>query len=96
MSGGLMVAAGQAFAEYDIGKSGGARGIGKMEDYLQDWINFATGPWGLVVIVGGLILGASMWALAPRGGGLGIALRAAAAGLLIVNLGTVVAGFTVT
>ena len=73
---------------------GDARGIGKFEEYMQDWINFFSGPFGVAVVVGSIILAVSIFVFAPKQGAMGLFGRAVVAGIVIVNLTTIVAGFS--
>ncbi|MCZ4283092.1 hypothetical protein O4H49_20070 [Kiloniella laminariae] len=83
-----------AFAAYNIGTSGGARGIEKFEAYFQDWINFATGPYALAVVVVSVVAAVTIFVCAPKQGPMAIFARAAIGGIVLINITSFIAGFT--
>lgn len=87
----LIVNAGLLFANYsfadsyDIGTGGGSA-FQTITNLLQDWVDFMTGPYGKAVVVGSIVIGVTLWAVAPREGILGFAIRGAIAGAVILNI----------
>ncbi|KKJ75225.1 hypothetical protein WH95_19595 [Kiloniella litopenaei] len=85
-----------AMAAFALGSSGGKGGIAEFEGYIQDWVNFMTGPFGLAVVVVSIIVAVVVFVFAPKQGPMGLVARAVVAGIVILNLTTVVGGFTST
>lgn len=82
----------QALA-YNIGTSGASRGIDKFEKFIQDWVSFFSGPFGVAVVVGSIILAVAVFVFAPKQGAMGLFARAVVAGVVILNLGSFMGGF---
>lgn len=66
---------------------GGNTETSAFEGFIQTWVNFFSGPFAAAAIFGGIVIGAILFALAPRAGGLLWVVRAVAAGLIIVAAG---------
>ena len=80
------VVGGAALAEYDIGKSNGGGFLVLLETIIQDWVNFATGPWAMAVVGGSIVAAVTLWVAAPKSGVLGIVMRAATGGIALLNI----------
>lgn len=88
------VYASNAYAQVSIGTTGGGNaGTTALEGLIQTWTNFFTGPLATAAILVGIVLGALLWAFAPREGGLGIVLRVFAAAVVIATLGGLLTSF---
>ena len=75
-----------AFASYSIGS--GTGGFTKITSLLQSWVDFMTGPYGKAIVAGSIILGVTAWAVLPKEGILGYAVRGAVVGAVVFNIGT--------
>jgi len=80
--------ASKAFASsYSITTGGfSSGGFGKVTELLQGWVDFMVGPYGKAVVVGSMIIGVTTWAVLPKEGILGYAIRGAVAGAVILNV----------
>lgn len=77
-----------AFASsYSITTGGfSSGGFGKITQLLQSWVDFMIGPYGKAVVAGSFIIAVTVWAVAPKEGILGSAIRVAVAGAVILNV----------
>lgn len=77
-----------AFADsgYTLPSSGASGILGNIEQWLTQLVNFVTGPAAVAISVLAFIGAAALWVFAPRGGAIGIALRAVAATIVVFNL----------
>jgi type IV secretory pathway VirB2 component (pilin) len=76
----------QSFAGTSIGapSSGFFSQIG---GWLQTFVDFLEGPWGLFICVAGLIAALTVWVIGTRSGeGLGMFGRVILAGIMIINV----------
>ena len=70
---------------YNIGTADPAL-FGKITKFLQDVVNFMTGPYGKAVVIISLCLAVSVWIFSPREGWIGFFGRAFAGGQLLLNV----------
>jgi len=70
------------------------QGTNLLTEFLQEWVTFATDPFVIaassIFIIGGIV----MWALNPKGEGLGMVARALVGGLIIFNIPVFLASFS--
>lgn len=71
---------------YNIGSGSG--GFTNITTLLQSWVNFMVGPYGKAVVAGSIIIGVTAWAVMPKEGILGYAIRGAVAGAVVFNIVT--------
>ncbi len=81
-----------AFAQYDIGKSGAKGGIQIIEQYIQGWLNFMSGPFAIAVVAGSIIIATCVFVFMPKGGWFGYFARALVGGIVLLNLGIFIKG----
>lgn len=85
-----------AFADagYTLPSSGASGILGNIERWLTQLVSFVTGPGAVAVAVLAFIGAAALWVFAPRGGAIGIAMRAIAATIVVFNLTAITVWFT--
>lgn len=82
-----------AFAQtaVDIGTAGTGPLAG-IANFLQEIVDFMSGPWALFVLAGGVIFAIVLWIWAPReNGAMAGMFRAIFGGVIILNVGGVIA-----
>jgi type IV secretory pathway VirB2 component (pilin) len=88
----VLAFANDAMAGPSIG-SGGGTAYTKLTAWLQNFVDFMSGPFGIAVVVVSIILAFSVWAFAPKEGIAGPVMRIVVAAVVIVNVGTWLATF---
>lgn len=71
---------------YTLPSSGASGILGNVEQWLTQLVSFVTGPAAVAIAVLAFIGAAALWVFAPRGGAIGVALRAVAATIVVFNL----------
>lgn len=79
-------------AATNIGSTGNT-GFALMEQWLQNFVDFMDGPFGVAVVSVSVILAACVWMFMPREGWVGVTARVVTAGLVIINVPTWVSTF---
>ncbi|HEV2651655.1 MAG TPA: hypothetical protein VGU69_10385 [Rhizomicrobium sp.] len=79
---------------YTLQGSGATGFLGDLETWFAMWVNFATSTFGVMIVVLSLVIAATVWAIAPKSGAVGFGVRACVAGVVIFNLATVIAMFS--
>jgi len=80
-----------AQAAVDIG-SAGTGPLAGVVAFLQEIVDFMSGPFALFVLAGGLVSAICLWMWAPReNGAMSGMFRALFAGVLILNIGGIIA-----
>jgi type IV secretory pathway VirB2 component (pilin) len=74
-------------AQYSIG-SGGTGGFALLGKWLQEYINFMTGPYAKGGVAAAAVIGIIAWTFAPKDGVMGTVVRVVAAGFVSLNIGT--------
>ncbi|RZI40354.1 hypothetical protein EGT07_23720 [Herbaspirillum sp. HC18] len=88
-----MALATAAHAGPSIG-TGGGTAYSKLTTWLQNFVDFMSGPFGLAVVIISIIIAFSVWAFVPKEGIAGPVLRVVVAAIVIINVGTWVATFS--
>jgi type IV secretory pathway VirB2 component (pilin) len=83
----LLIASSKAFAGVSVGKGGGA-GFDIASKWLQNWVDFMTGPFGIAVVITSLIIAFGTWAMMPKEGIVAPVLRVVVSGIAILNVVT--------
>lgn len=88
----LMAVSQTVLAAPTLGSGGGAA-FAPLRTWLQNFVDFMAGPFGLAVVILSVILGFAAWAMLPKEGIVGTIMRVVVAGVVIINVGTWVATF---
>lgn len=70
----------------DIG-AGGTGPLTGLTTFLQDIMDFMSGPWAIFALAGGVILAVVMWIWMPKEGAMGTLFRVLFGGVIILNVG---------
>lgn len=89
----VMVLSSAAHAGPSIG-TGGGTAYAKLTGWLQNFVDFMSGPFGIAVVIVSIILAFSVWSFAPKEGIAGPILRLVVSAVVILNVGTWLATFT--
>lgn len=81
-----------ALAGPNIGGGGGGD-FAILRQWLQNFVDFMAGPFGLAVVIIAIIIGFATWAVLPKEGIVGTVMRVVVAGIVIINVGAWVASF---
>ena len=73
--------------------NGGGSAFGLMRTWIQNFIDFVGGPFGIAAVVVAIILAFLAWSYAPKDGIIGPLVRVVTAGLVVINVSTWVASF---
>lgn len=73
--------------------SGGGSNFAVLRQWLQNFVDFMAGPFGLAVVIISIVIGFATWAMLPKEGIVGVIMRVVVAGIVIINVGTWVASF---
>ena len=65
----------------------------KFGEWLQAFVNFIDGPFGLAVVAISIVIAFAVWVFAPKEGIVGPVLRIVVAGIAILNVAALVASF---
>lgn len=89
----LTVMAGEAVAGPTLPSGGGDLFV-KARAWFQQYTDFMTGPFGYAVVAIGIVVALAVYAIAPKEGIMGPALRVVIAGIGIINVITVLGSFS--
>lgn len=89
----MLVSTGNAFAGPPL-PSGGGDLFAKAKAWFQFYVDFMTGPFGWAIVIVSAVIVLATWAIIPKDGFVGNALRVVVAGLGIVNIATVMGSFS--
>jgi len=67
--------------------SGGGSGFSIMKKWLQNWVDFMSGPFAVAAVITSIIIAYCAWAFAPKEGVVGPTVRIVVAGIVILNVG---------
>lgn len=67
--------------------SGGGSGFSIMKRWLQNWVDFMSGPFAIAAVITSIILAYLAWAFMPKEGVVGPTVRVVVAGIVILNVG---------
>jgi len=76
-----------AAGSYNIGDET-QEGFKLIQDFLQTYVNFMTGPFAHAAIAISLIAGVVIWVAMPKEGLFGIVFRIVVAGIVCLNIAT--------
>lgn len=66
--------------------TGGGSAFATGRTWLQNFIDFMTGPFGTAAIILSLVVGFAAWTMAPKEGIVGTIVRAVTSGIVIFNI----------
>lgn len=79
-----------AQAEVDIGTAGSGPLTG-LAEFFQEWVDFMAGPWAIVVLAVGLVMGIGLWIWQSKeSGAMQWIARALLGGVMIMNIGGII------
>jgi len=87
------LASAPAWAGYNVGTGGGTTWA-QFRTWIQAYIDFMDGPFGTAAVVLSIVIGFAVWIFAPKEGIMGVLVRAAIAGMVILNVATWMGSFT--
>lgn len=76
--------------------SGGGTGFSIIKRWLQNWVDFMSGPFAIAAIITSVIIAYVAWAFLPKEGLIGPTVRVVVAGIVVLNVGvwvSTLAGF---
>lgn len=79
-----------AMAGTDLGDGGGAT-FAQLRAWMQDFVDFIDGPFGLAAVVISIVVAFTVWVFAPKEGIMGPVLRVVIAGVAILNVAVMLA-----
>lgn len=80
------VTAAYAQGGVNIGNGGGS-GFSIMKRWLQNWVDFMSGPFAVAAVITSIIIAYLAWAFAPKEGVVGPTVRIVVAGVVVLNVG---------
>ncbi len=88
----VLIASTNAFAGVSVGKGGGA-GFDIVTKWMQNWVDFMSGPFGIVVVVTSLLIAFGTWSLLPKEGIVAPVVRVVVSAIVVLNVGTWITTF---